>query len=369
MSRIVVFGATGYTGRLAVEALAARGARPVLAGRSRERLAALAARHGGLPVAVADAADPGSVRALVGRGDVLVSTVGPYLRHGEAAVAAAAGLGAHYVDCTGEAPFVRRVFSEFGPTAERSGAVLLTAFGYDFVPGNLAGALAVRDARDAGDRPVKLEIGYFLTGDRSFSGMSSGTRATMAAGPGQRQHAWRGGRLVTEPIARRVRRFADDGRRLPAVSFGGSEPLTLPRWAPELRDVEVYLGWFGRQSRGLQLASLLEPVVMALPSARARFRQRAERALRRTGEGPDAAARARTGSLVIAVARDAAGSELARVRLAGGNPYELTGRLLAFAATRLAAGQVHGAGALGPVDAFGLETLEAACRDAGLRRS
>jgi len=368
-ARIVVFGATGYTGRLTVAALAARGVRPVLAGRARDRLAALADQHGGLEVAVADASDPNSVRALVSAGDVLVSTVGPFTRYGEPAVAAAADSGAHYVDSTGEAAFIRRVFTEFGPKAERSGAALLTAFGYDFVPGNLAGALAIQDARDAGGTPVRVEIGYFLTGDTSTSGMSSGTRATMATGPGQRQHVWRDGRLVTEPIARRVRRFGDNGRQLPAVSVGGSEVLALPRWAPELRDVEVYLGWFGRRSRALQLVSLLEPVVMVLPSTRHRFEQRAERALSRTGQGPDAAARARTGALIIAVARDAAGKDLARVRLAGGNGYDLTGQLLAFAAARLAAGAVNGAGALGPVDAFGLETLEAACRDAGLARS
>jgi short subunit dehydrogenase-like uncharacterized protein len=369
MGRIVVFGAAGYTGRLAVEALAAIGARPVLAGRGRDRLAALADQHGGLEVAVADATDPASVRALVGPDDVLVSTVGPFTRYGEPAVAAAAEEGAHYVDSTGEAPFIRRVFTEFGPKAERSGAALLPAFGYDFVPGNLAGALAVQDARDNGQVPRRVEIGYFLTGDTSASGLSSGTRATIATGPGQRQHVWRDGRLVTEPIARRVRRFADDGRQLPAVSFGGSEQLALPRWAPELREVDVYLGWFGRRSRALQLASLLEPVVLALPGARRRFQQRGERALSRTGQGPDAAGRARTGSLVLAVACNAAGRELARVRLAGGNGYDLTGRLLAFAATRLAAGAVNGAGALGPVEAFGLEALEAACRDAGLARS
>ncbi|HEX9342596.1 MAG TPA: saccharopine dehydrogenase NADP-binding domain-containing protein [Actinomycetota bacterium] len=381
MARIVVFGAAGYTGRLTVEALTAAGQRPVLAGRGRERLAALADQHGGLEAAVADATDPASVRALVEPGDVLVSTVGPFTRYGEPAVAAAAGMGVHYVDSTGEAPFIRRVFAEFGPKAERSGAALLTAFGYDFVPGNLAGGLAIQDARNAaggaadgaadgaGAVPRRVEIGYFLTGDTSASGMSSGTRATIATGPGQRQHVWRDGRLVTEPIARRVRRFADDGRQLPAVSFGGSEQLALPRWAPQLREVDVYLGWFGRRSRALQLASLLEPVALALPGARRRLQQRGERALGRTGQGPDAAARARTGALVIAVARDAAGRELARVRLAGGNGYDLTGQLLAFAATRLAAGEVNGAGALGPVDAFGLEVLEAACRDAGLRRT
>ena len=139
MARIVLFGATGYTGRLAAEALAASGAEPVLAGRDRARLRALAGRLGGLPVAEADTDRPDSVRDLVGPGDVLVSTVGPFLTRGEPAVAAAVGAGAADLDATGEPPFLRRVFEHHGPMAAgRCG--LVPAFGYDFVPGNLAAA-------------------------------------------------------------------------------------------------------------------------------------------------------------------------------------------------------------------------------------
>src|SRR5207247_8262039 len=96
-ARIVVFGATGFTGRLVAEALVHGGARPVLAARSAERLDALAGELGGnLETAVADVARPDTVRALVERGDVLVSTVGPFRRYGEPAVRAAIAAGAHY---------------------------------------------------------------------------------------------------------------------------------------------------------------------------------------------------------------------------------------------------------------------------------
>ena len=147
--RIVVFGATGYTGDLIARALVDRGARPVLAARNEARVRALAEELGGLEWAVADVERPDSVRALVERGDVLVSTVGPFARWGEPAVQAAIAAGAHYLDSTGEGSFIREVFERFGPGAQAAGCGLVTAFGYDWVPGNLAGALALRDAGEA----------------------------------------------------------------------------------------------------------------------------------------------------------------------------------------------------------------------------
>jgi hypothetical protein len=127
-------------GALTAQAMVASGVRPVLAGRDQGRLNALAARlsqaGGGteLETAGAAAAGPGPLRDLIGVGDVLVSTAGPFMKIGRPAVAAAVEAGAIYLDSSGEPPFIRQVFEEFGPRAERTGAVLLTAFGYDYVP-------------------------------------------------------------------------------------------------------------------------------------------------------------------------------------------------------------------------------------------
>src|SRR4051794_33566098 len=167
--RIVVFGATGYTGDLVSRALVDQGAAPVLAARNEARVRALAEELGGLEWAVADVDRPDTVRALVERGDVLISTVGPFARWGEPAVQAAIAAGAHYLDSTGEGSFIRAVFERFGPGAQAAGCGLLTAFGYDWVPGNLAGGLALRDA---GEAATRVEIGYFITGGAGASSMS-----------------------------------------------------------------------------------------------------------------------------------------------------------------------------------------------------
>ncbi|MEY4909974.1 MAG: hypothetical protein RL260_3692, partial [Pseudomonadota bacterium] len=144
--KIVVFGATGYTGELVARALVARGARPLLAARSAERVMALAAQLGDLPTQLADVSKPETVRALVERGDVLISTVGPFSRFGEPAVQAAIAARATYIDSTGEPSFIRRIFEEHHDAAVASRTPLLTAFGYDWVPGNLAAALALKEA-------------------------------------------------------------------------------------------------------------------------------------------------------------------------------------------------------------------------------
>src|SRR5229473_5856540 len=173
-SRIVVFGATGYTGRLVSEALVARGVKPVLAGRNAPALAVLATELGGLETAVADVSSPETVRALVARRDVLVSTVGPFVRWGEPAVQAAIAGGATYLDSTGETGFIREVFERHGPGAEAAGCALLTAAGYDWIPGNLAAGLALAEA---GEEAVRVDTGYFIVGGAKMSG---GTRASAA---------------------------------------------------------------------------------------------------------------------------------------------------------------------------------------------
>jgi len=359
--RIVLFGATGYTGRLAAEALVARGETPVLAARSAERLRELAAELGdGLETAQADVSRPQSVRELVERGDVLVSTVGPFARWGDPAAQAAIAAGAHYLDSTGEPEFVRRVFERYGPGAEAAGCAMVTAFGYDWVPGNLAGALALREAGGAARR---VDVGYYMTGRAGSGDMSGGTRASAAGAITAPSFGWRGGRLVTERGAKRVRSFGVRGKERPAISVGSSEHFTLPRRHPELLEVNAYLGWFGPASRPMQAMSL----VTSLPGVGTALGAVTGRLVKGSTGGPDAAARSRTGSHVQAIAYDASGSELSRVVLEGPNGYTLTGDFLAWGAAQAARGGLRGTGALGPVDGFGLDELGAGCAEAGLR--
>jgi short subunit dehydrogenase-like uncharacterized protein len=364
VSKIVLFGATGYTGRLVAGALVAGGAAPLLAGRDRERLATMSEKLGGLETAVASVDGPESLRALLGRGDVLVSTVGPFAVHGEAAVRAAIETGAVYLDSSGEPGFIRGIFEREGPRAAGR-AALAPAFGYDFVPGNLAGALALRSA---GERAARLDVGYLLTGQLGLGSVSSGTLASIGGLLGEPSFAWRGGRIVAERSAGSVRSLPVRDRRRPAVSIGGSEHFALPRLSPALQEVNVYLGGFGQLAYAASAVSALVAAGARLPGAGRAMSSASARLARRSGRGPDEAARSRSGSDVVATAYDQHGNELATVLLEGPNSYTFTGAILAWAARHAAEHGVEGTGALGPVDAFGLEALEAGVTAAGFHR-
>ena len=359
--RIVLFGATGYTGRLTAAAMVARGDRPVLAARSRDKVEALAADLGGLESAVADVGDPASVRALLGPGDAIVATVGPFARWGNAAVEAAIDAGASYIDSTGEPAFIRRVFEDFGPRAETAGSGLVTAFGYDWVPGNLAGALALRDA---GDAATRVDIGYFTTGG-GLGGMSGGTRASATGAMVEPSFAWRSG-IQTERGAKRVRSFHAAGKERQAISVGSSEHFALPRIHPSLREVDVYLGWFGNRSRLMSAFGAVNAGITKIPGAKAAISALTERFVSGSTGGPSEADRAGTGSAIVAIAYDDAGAELASVEVRGPNGYDLTASMLAWGGAQAAEHGMRAAGALGPVEAFGFDEFVAGCAAAGL---
>jgi short subunit dehydrogenase-like uncharacterized protein len=361
-ARIVLFGATGYTGARTAEALVAAGAAPVLAGRDPARLDALAGRLGDVETARADVTDPASVRALLEPGDVLVTTVGPFLQLGQAAVDAAVDAGAIYLDSTGEPPFVRRLFDRDGARASATGATLVPAFGLDYVPGNLAAALALADA---GDRAHRVDVGYAVD-DVSGQAFSRGTLVSAAGVLFETGFAFAGGRLVDEPAGRRTWRFEANGRSRRGLSVGGSEHLTLPALSPTLREVGVHLDWFGPLTPVAHAMSPLTGLASRLPGARRGAQLVAGFLGSRVGEAPSPATVERATTSTVAEVRDAAGELVSRVELRGPEAYGLTAALLAWGARHAAEHGVRGTGALGPVQAFGLETLTAGAAAAGL---
>ena len=371
--RIVLFGATGFTGRLTVEALLARGAQPLLAGRDQARLEALASS---LPVelrtAVADVNRPATLRRIIEPGSVLISTVGPFARWGEPAVEAAIEAGGVYLDSTGEPTFIRRIFQRYGPAAAASGATLLTAFGYDYVPGNLAASLALRKA---GPEAVRVDIGYFVLGNVARRA-SAGTRASALGMVLEPMYGFRDGRILREHGRTRI--FFVDGRRRHGLSVGASEHFALPRKHSGLREVNVYLGWLGGLTRAAGVLARATPFIAAIPGAKRVTEAVADRVILSSKRNSSPAADPESSTeggrdgitiQIVAEAFDRDGRRLTSVELHGGDPYDFTARALAWAAITAAAGGVSATGAVGPVEAFGLEPLTEGCAAAGLTQA
>jgi short subunit dehydrogenase-like uncharacterized protein len=367
---IVLFGATGYTGGRVAQAMVRRGLRPVLAGRNTTRLRALASRLENLDIARADVTDPASVQRLIGRNDVLVSTVGPFIRLGEPALRAAVETGAIYLDSTGEPPFIRRVFEDFGPAAQRTGASLITAFGYDYVPGNLAGALALHGLQ----QPVhRIEVVYLVGGIGRAQVISAGTFGSAAGLITEPSFSWRDGSIRSEPTASRFRIVEVAGVEYPVVAVGATEHYALPRLAAAagltaLLEVDVYLGRRTAATRLAQLSCHAVPALLALPGARSLVGTIGSLVQRFVAGEPDPEALAQVNSHVMATTYDASGAKLTQASVRSGDPYQLTADLLAWGAQRAAEHGVSGPGALGPAEAFGLDALAAGAREVGLRR-
>jgi short subunit dehydrogenase-like uncharacterized protein len=176
---LTLFGATGFTGKLVAQYLAANapdGARIGLAGRSEEKLAGvrseLPARASEWPLIVADKADPESLKKLAEGTTAVVTTVGPYAKGGLALVEACATAGTHYADLAGEVLFMRDSIDAYDSVAKESGARIVHASGFDSIPSDL-GVLVLRE-KVKEDGAGELEDTTFMV-IAARGGISGGT--------------------------------------------------------------------------------------------------------------------------------------------------------------------------------------------------
>src|SRR5690348_7125664 len=155
MNDVVVYGATGFVGRLVAEHLAAHapeGTQVALAGRSREKLARI--NRWDWPVIVADADDADAMRKLAEAARVVITTVGPYAKYGRRLANACAVAGTDYVDLTGEVLFVRDSLAENHEPARASGARIVHSCGFDSIPSDLGVHLLHAQATADGAGPL-----------------------------------------------------------------------------------------------------------------------------------------------------------------------------------------------------------------------
>ncbi len=184
---VIVYGATGYTGKLVAEYLAQRDPTPrwAMAGRSLTKLEAARAEVSApadTPLIVADAEDPSALKAMCGRTKVVLTTVGPYQLYGEPLVAACAHTGTGYVDLCGEPAWMRAMIDKYDTDAKASGARIVFSCGFDSIPFDLGVWEVQQCAKAKFGRPAPRVKGRIRKMQGTFSGGTfASAKATMAA--------------------------------------------------------------------------------------------------------------------------------------------------------------------------------------------
>ena len=183
---IVVYGATGFTGRLVAEYLAThyRDDRPLkwaMAGRSLDKLASVRDAIGApadTPLIAADSSDVASLKAMIGQTRSIISTVGPYQLYGSDLVAACASSGTDYLDLCGEPVWMRQMIDAHQATAERGGARIVFSCGFDSLPFELGVFFCQEAAAKVFGAPAPRVKGRVRGMKGTFSG---GTYASIKA--------------------------------------------------------------------------------------------------------------------------------------------------------------------------------------------
>ncbi|WP_354700708.1 hypothetical protein DSM112329_00994 [Paraconexibacter sp. AEG42_29] len=339
---VVVYAATGYTGRLIAAELAARGIPLALAGRDRGRLAALQAQLGAGEVAVAALDDPAALKAAASRGRVLINCAGPFSASGDAVLTAAAAAGAHYLDTTGEQDWIRRVFEVHDPLLRDAGVAAVPGLAFAHTPGDLLANLVGRTVAPA----RRVTIAYHVEG---FD-MTRGTLHSSLEQMNGLDVAYEDGRFTGG--GRRPRRAfvtfpPPIGRQLVA-RYPTGEVVTVPQHV-QAREVVARIS--ATSIAPPPAAPLLPALTPALGRLlRSPLRPVLDRVIDLLPEGPAEADRKAVRWTIVAGATGEDG-RTARGMASGPDIYGLTARAIAQAAVELADPGFAGRGALAPAQA------------------
>lgn len=329
--KIAVYGAGGYTGRLAAAEVLRTGAELVLAGRGAERLQSTADGIGlTVPdVRVAGIDDPAALDKAFADCDGVVNCAGPFTLYGEPVVRAAIAAGCHYVDTTAEQLYIHKIFSTCDDEAERAGVTVIPSMSYDLAPADLISHLA-------GERVSPLEL-LTLSYDIADFGMTRGSMLSvlqMYAGEdlAYRDGSWR-------PAGKKAKRppviFPGHTEPTLTMKYAGGAVVTVPRHL-DVRNVEVVMKGDALVPKAIAPAAVAMMPATSAIMGRPAIARAVTKLVNRLPEGPKPAKRARARFSFVA---DAVGVDGRRARgiVTGTDVYNSSAKIAVEGVRRLIA--------------------------------
>ncbi len=305
MNPFLIYGANGYTGTLIAEEAARRGLKPILGGRNRDALDALAQRIS-LTRRVFELSDPAEIARNLEGIDLLLNCAGPFSQTCAPLLEACLERKIHYLDITGEIDVFAHCHHA-QPRAKRQGIVVAPGVGFDVVPTDCVAAMLKRRLPDASELVLAFEAG---------GGSSPGTAKTSVEGLALGGRARIAGELVEVPLAWKTRTFERDGLQRSAMTIPWGDVYTA-FVSTGIPNIETYMALPTRTIARMRWLRHLKPL-LGLASVQTFLKSRAGAV-----SGPDEKRRQATRSTIWGEARNAAGAE-ARLQLDATNGYALT---------------------------------------------
>jgi len=340
---IAVYGATGYTGRLVAAEVANSKAELILSGRNRGKLDALAADlEADVAVQVATLDDPSSLRALLADCSVVADCAGPFVRYGEPVLAAAVDTGTHYLDTTGEQPYMKMAFERYGAAASDAEVAVIPAMGFDYAPGDMIASLTAEGMGELDE----LSVNYCWQGFKPSRGTAHTTLEIISGGDLEwRNMEWvesRGG------AGRGTYQFPAPVGRRRMMRYPAGEQITVPRHI-STRNVRTTInaGDFANERLAQLFTALMRPAGMAMKTP---LRRAAGALISRLPEGPTPEQRERMRWTIVCEARR--GEVVRKGVISGKDVYGFTAAAIARGAILAAQRGYEASGGLAPSQAF-----------------
>lgn len=302
----MIYGANGYTGELIAREAVRQGHKPVLAGRNREKIDALAGELG-LEARVFGLDDELVLAKHITGCGLVLHCAGPFSATAAPMMAACLRARAHYLDITGEISVFEHSRS-LNDRARAVGVVVCPGVGFDVIPTDCVAAALKEALPDA----THLALGF-----DSRSSMSPGTAKTSIEGMAQGGKVRRDGRIVPVPLAYRIRRIDFGDGEKPAMTIPWGD-ISTAYHTTGIPNIEVFIPGSMGMIRSAKLANLFRPLLgIALVQKLLKAR------IGKTVTGPDDSKRAEQGTWVWGEARNASG-DCRVIRVHTANVYSLT---------------------------------------------